>query len=208
MIDKLKEPFPTSQVKWRVGRSGKGGKGVWIKCLAYIDSRAVMDRLDSVVGAKNWQRKHEIASNGTILCSIGVRVGEEWVWKTDGAGDTNYEPEKGGLSDAFKRAAVSWGIGRYLYNLEEEFAEVSKDKKKGWKYHKEGKETVYWKPPELPDWAIPDNEKVAREIRNIYQQNQSLGSEIKGFLKNENVSKLEELPLEKIKELKLKLEGK
>ena len=27
------------------------------------------------------------------------------------------EAEKGRISDAFKRAAVHWGVGRYLYNL-------------------------------------------------------------------------------------------
>ena len=41
-----------------------------------------------------------------------------WVAKADGAGDTAHEAEKGGISDAFKRAAVQWGVGRYLYRLE------------------------------------------------------------------------------------------
>jgi hypothetical protein len=40
------------------------------------------------------------------------------VVKSNGAGDTDVEGPKGALSDAFKRAAVLWGIGRYLYSLE------------------------------------------------------------------------------------------
>ena len=37
--------------------------------------------------------------------------------ESDGAGDTNYEADKGALSDSFKRSAVMWGIGRHLYEL-------------------------------------------------------------------------------------------
>jgi hypothetical protein len=40
------------------------------------------------------------------------------VVKSNGAGDTDVEGPKGALSDAFKRAAVLWGIGRYLYSLD------------------------------------------------------------------------------------------
>jgi hypothetical protein len=42
----------------------------------------------------------------------------EWVWKANGAGNSDVEAEKGACSDAFKRAAVLWGIGRYLYDLD------------------------------------------------------------------------------------------
>jgi hypothetical protein len=41
-----------------------------------------------------------------------------WVRKSDGAGETQVEGEKGAISDALKRAAVKWGIGRYLYDLD------------------------------------------------------------------------------------------
>jgi len=51
------------------------------------------------------------------VCEIGILCGDTWVWKADGAGDSDVEAEKGALSDAFKRAAVRWGVGRYLYNL-------------------------------------------------------------------------------------------
>ena len=36
--------------------------------------------------------------------------------KSDGAGDTDIEGEKGAISDALKRSAVLLGIGAYLYN--------------------------------------------------------------------------------------------
>lgn len=75
-----------------------------------------MQRLDDVCGPAGWQCRYPHA-NGKTVCEIGIKVDGEWLWKADGAGDTDYEAEKGAMSDAFKRAAVRWGIGRYLYDL-------------------------------------------------------------------------------------------
>lgn len=107
-------PFPVTQVSWRVGSTtADKSKGM---ALAYIDARDVQDRLDDVCGAAGWQCRYSHAGAKTV-CDIGIRVGDEWVWKANGAGDTDHEAEKGALSDAFKRAAVMWGVGRYLYSL-------------------------------------------------------------------------------------------
>lgn len=43
-----------------------------------------------------------------------------WVWKWDVGKETSIEKEKGAASDSFKRAAVKWGIGRFLYAIEPE----------------------------------------------------------------------------------------
>lgn len=113
-FDKLKAPFPADWIEWRVGSTNRDKtKGM---ALAYIDARSVMDRLDDVCGAAGWQCKYSHA-NGKTVCDIGILCETTWVWKADGAGDTDFEAEKGALSDAFKRAAVRWGIGRYLYDL-------------------------------------------------------------------------------------------
>lgn len=115
MIDlkKLAEPFPPEKVEYRIGATTRDKKKGM--ALAYIDARDVMDRLDEVCGPENWQRRYSHAHNKTI-CEIGIRV-DDWVWKADGAGDTDVEAEKGAISTAFKRAAVNWGIGRYLYDM-------------------------------------------------------------------------------------------
>jgi hypothetical protein len=117
MIDlsALSAPFPPDKISWRVGSTNKDKtKGM---ALAYIDARDVMDRLDEVCGPAGWQCSYPHA-NGKTVCSIGIKIGDEWVWKANGAGDTDIEAEKGALSDAFKRAAVCWGIGRYLYDMD------------------------------------------------------------------------------------------
>ena len=111
----LKKPFPPDCISWRVGSTTKDkSKGM---ALAYIDARDVMQRLDDVCGPENWQCDYPHAAQKTV-CRIGIRVRDEWVWKANGAGDSDIEAEKGALSDAFKRAAVLWGIGQYLYDLE------------------------------------------------------------------------------------------
>ncbi len=58
-------------------------------------------------------------NNASQICTISIYDDslKEWISKSDGAELSNYSPIKGGLSDAFKRAAVKWGIGRYLYEI-------------------------------------------------------------------------------------------
>lgn len=132
LFDKLAAPFEPEAISWRVGNSNKKkiqretgnnqAKATKGMALAYLDARDVMDRFDTVCGPAGWQCRYSHA-NGKTVCDIGVRVqreGEsqaEWVWKADGAGDSDIEAEKGALSDAFKRAAVRWGVGRYLYGV-------------------------------------------------------------------------------------------
>lgn len=111
----LSLPFPASAISWRVGATNADKtKGL---ALAYIDARDVMNRLDEVCGPENWQDEYTETPKGRILCRIGIRCGEHWVWKGDGAGDSDVEAQKGAISDALKRAAVKWGIGRYLYDM-------------------------------------------------------------------------------------------
>jgi hypothetical protein len=121
MFERLASPFDPSEVDWRVGSMTKDKtKGM---ALAYVDARTVMDRLDTVCGPAGWQNRYVMEGTKTV-CEIGIKCDGEWVWKADGAGDSDIEAEKGALSDAFKRAAVRWGIGRYLYNMESPWVEL------------------------------------------------------------------------------------
>lgn len=122
MIDmkQLTKPFQPHEIDWRVGSTTKDKtKGM---ALAYMDARAVMDRLDAVCSPQGWQDRYPHVG-GKTCCDIGIWFPPHndypggWVWKSDGAGDTDYEGDKGAFSDAFKRAAFRWGIGRYLYSI-------------------------------------------------------------------------------------------
>ncbi len=117
----LKKPFDPKRISWRVGSTtADKRRGM---ALAYCDSRDVQDRLDEVCGPEGWQCRYALLGKTTI-CEIGIKIGDEWVWKADGAGDTDFEAEKGALSDAFKRSAVKWGIGRYLYDVDAPWVEI------------------------------------------------------------------------------------
>jgi hypothetical protein len=75
-----------------------------------------------------------------------------WVTKIDGAEPTQIESIKGAYSDSFKRAAVKWGIGRYLYRLPLVWVPIQS---KGQIYVSSKGTTGYATPPELPQWALP-----------------------------------------------------
>lgn len=121
LFEQLSAPFPPASIHWRVGSTNQAKTSGL--ALAYLDARDVMERLDSVVGPANWQNRYPHA-NGKTVCEIGIKIDGEWIWKADGSGDTDVEAEKGALSDAFKRAAVRWGIGQYLYGLGNVWVEI------------------------------------------------------------------------------------
>lgn len=133
-LEELKKPFPVSAIKWRIGQKNKDKTRAMMLC--YIDARDVMDRLDEVCGA-NWSDAYEEV-NGRTVCQITI----DGMTRADGAGDTDFEGEKGGLSDAFKRAAVKWGIGRYLYNARDYNTWVSCDKIADWEVYSKNKEQL------------------------------------------------------------------
>ncbi|MFT9495762.1 MULTISPECIES: Rad52/Rad22 family DNA repair protein [Bacillota] len=160
VISKLQAPFPSKDIEWRVSHSGiKNGKK-WAMVLAYVTNRAIQNRLDEVFGPAGWKNSYKDFKDG-ILCTISCFIDGEWVEKSDGAEQTEIESLKGGLSGAMKRAAVQWGIGRYLYKLESMFVEVFDDKRDGAIRINDKKNNVYgyWLPPKLPIWALPENEK-------------------------------------------------
>jgi len=128
IFERLAEPFPADCVEWRANHVDKSGRRAL--ALAYVDARSVMIRLDEVLGPQNWSEtyRHE---GGRMMCRLSLRIDGEWVAKEDGSGDSNFEGEKGGISGAFKRAAVKWGIGRYLYDVDAIWADCEAYQAKG-----------------------------------------------------------------------------
>lgn len=115
LYKKLCAPFAAQDLEWRVGSTTKDKtRGMM---LPYVTNRAIMNRLDEIFGFDGWSATFREHHNG-VICKLTVKVGDVWVAKEDGASNTNIEPEKGGISDAMKRAAVQFGIGRYLYDAE------------------------------------------------------------------------------------------
>lgn len=115
ILNKLSAPFPSP--KWKV----QSKKGKFVTCVAYIDARLVAERLDEATQGM-WRDEYTEVS-GLLMCTISIWNGEQWISRSD----TGVEPpdngqgvgvlHKGHTSDAFKRAAVKFGVGRSLYEL-------------------------------------------------------------------------------------------
>ena len=125
-IKKLCEPFPFEEVEAKIQvHSKKKPLGM---AVFYIDSRAIQKRLDEAVGPFNWSNQFINWQENSQICGISIFNEErkEWVTKHDGAENSDIEAIKGGLTYAFKRAAVLWGIGRYLYQIGGVWVETEK----------------------------------------------------------------------------------
>jgi hypothetical protein len=126
--NKLLAPFEDGDIEWRLqwvnDAKTEGG------AVPYVTNRAIQYRLDEAVGCGGWKNEyipwHSDGKKASQLCGVAIYDAErkEWITKYDGAEDSDKEPVKGGLSDSMKRAAVQWGIGRYLYGMDTVYVKV------------------------------------------------------------------------------------
>ena len=148
ILDQLKAPFPTKAVKWKP----QGIEGGSARALAYVNVRTVMDRLDETVGGA-WE--FHWAPDGKdvigVLTVCGVTREDAGLPGQGEAGDTR----KAAVSDALKRAAVMFGIGRYLYRIES----------RRWPGEMQGKRFVFTPDPQVPAWATPEGYAAAMAKR-------------------------------------------
>ena len=159
-LSKLKEPFRAEDIEWRIQQSGETNGRIWAKVLAYVTARAIENRLDEVCGPENWKNEfRKEGENGEYLCGISIKIDGEWITKWDGCSsagtNSNIDGFKTALSGSIKRAAATgWGIGRYLYSLEEGWAVICDDGMYSAKL-KDSNKWFKWNPPQLPAWALP-----------------------------------------------------
>jgi hypothetical protein len=145
LLQRLTAPFPIDEVCFKP-QTVQGNRAL---AVAYLDARAVMDRLDEVLGASGWQDDYS-ALDGGVKCTLTLRINGDWIGKSD-VGSRSDQPDEGdqrkaAFSDALKRAAVKWGIGRYLYRLPKQWVGYDPNKR------------VFTETPRLPAWALPNAE--------------------------------------------------
>ena len=75
VVEALAAPFGENEVKFRP-QVVRGNRAL---ALAYVDVRAIMDRLDSVVGVENWQDNYELLPDNSVMCRL-----REFGWATGG----------------------------------------------------------------------------------------------------------------------------
>lgn len=143
LMKALSDPFDPSEVKFKPARVS-GNRAM---ALIYVDARVVQDRLDEVLGVAGWQDDYEVLADNSVVCRLRLRLADEWVTKVD-VGGPSEQPDggdrmKAAFSDALKRAAVKFGVGRYLYRLPAQWCDYDPQKK------------MLLKVPVLPDWARP-----------------------------------------------------
>ena len=149
-------PFPAEQVQWKPQKTWNPDdwddkdkrNHTQALAVAYLDARTVADRLDTILTPGGWQLEHR-QEGRQLLTGLGVYDPflKTWLWKWDGGyikgDDRNGEVTKGTLSDGLKRAAVLWGVGRYLYALPRMKVPYDPRRRK------------LAQVPTLPEWAIP-----------------------------------------------------
>jgi len=142
-LDVLTQPIQPDEMEWRVQQQTKTGKLIIVP---YITNRCVMERFDRQFGWNGWQNDLVEIQDG-FLCRITALLPDGTsITKTDGANRTDIEPIKGGISDAMKRCAVQFGLGRELYTYPKVFVETPD------KY--------------IPDWAYPQLDALVRKIND------------------------------------------
>lgn len=112
---KIQRPLKANELEVKVKQVTKNG----CLLLLYKTARVDMQVLDETFGYDKWCCDYKII-NDVLYCGIGVFLNNQWVWKWDcgieSRGDGEGNEKKGQASDAFKRAAVKWGVGRELYS--------------------------------------------------------------------------------------------
>jgi hypothetical protein len=146
----LAAPFDPAEVKFKPGVVS-GNRAL---ALAYVDARVIQDRLDEVLGIMGWQDSYKVLPDGSVMCRLRIRVGDQWITKVDVGGQSE-QPDggdrtKAAFSEALKRAAVKFGVGRYLYRLGAQWADYDPHKRQ------------FVRPPQLPASALPP--RPAKEL--------------------------------------------
>src|SRR5262245_5175550 len=139
----LAAPFELTEVKFKP-QTVSGNRAL---AVPFVDARVIQDRLDDVLGTRNWQDSYECLPDGAVVCRLRIRMGEEWITKEDVGGQSEQPDEgdrrKAAFSDALKRAAVKYGIGRYLYRLKPQWVDYDPQKRQ------------FTRQPSLPASALP-----------------------------------------------------
>lgn len=151
LTEALAAPFDPKEVRYKPAVVS-GNRAL---ALAYVDARVIQDRLDEVLGPAGWQDDYECLPDGSVVCRLKLQLGDQWITKVD-VGGPSEQPDggdrmKAAFSDALKRAAVKFGVGRYLYRLPSQWVDYDPQRRQ------------FVQAPTLPRWALPARQSEATE---------------------------------------------
>ena len=158
VIERLKEPFHPEVVHWVVTATSGGKDGRRRGLLAaYADPRAYIDRLNELFTPSGWTQEYSTqiipscprkvrdkqvtSAKLLLICrltifGLGVHSGTGEGWADDDNALTSADAQ------AFKRAGVPFGLGRYFYDLPQVWVDLDEHDRPRWL-------------PDLPAWALP-----------------------------------------------------
>jgi hypothetical protein len=161
ILEKLREPFDPDCIFWKPQAVNKAKDRA--VAAAYADPRAYQDRLNEVVGPNSWGTTYQVivippqpgpdpkdwknrwTYKGKVFVVATVSIDGLGFHSDTGESDVIDENSITSASaQAFKRAVVQFGVGRYLYDLP----------KNQWVAYDDTTKRIT-EPPELPEWAIP-----------------------------------------------------
>lgn len=125
IMESLQAEFPFEQLGWKITHTFESQGRFFAYVAPFVDARAIQDRFDEVFGIDKWQVSYEKWGEKATKCTISVFLNERWISKEDGSEESDYNAVKGGFSNSLKRAAVLWGVGRYLYNIKPHKVELT-----------------------------------------------------------------------------------
>ena len=134
--DKLKDYFPVKSHEFLQGAT-------------YLSEEAITNRLDDIDPSWTWELVSEytrdnqcIAVGRMTVCGVsrdGVGMQPLQITKKDGTIIDGTEPEKSAITDALKRAARLFGIGRYILEMGRAVTDYSSLEQ--WLYQRQNKVT-------------------------------------------------------------------
>ena len=206
LVSELEVPFDESAIEWRVTNTAKGEQRGQV--VPYADPRAYTDRLNSLVTPAGWTRKYTVHTSANferakdkkivakvlVTCELTIfglgshsATGEEWADSETAC--TSAE------SQAFKRSAACFGLGRYLYYFRGAWVDLDERKRpktmprlfswatpKGWRAGQRPSKADSAGPEPIVDDG--NAEKVSVLIREIEEMADAIGKRLyRGVLK-------------------------
>lgn len=172
-LTRLAARFPAADVEWKVIESSVRDNKPIVSVAPFLDARSIMERLDQIVGPGGWTTDVKAAPNSLdgVVYGLSLCLNGQWITKYDGAdippltGGRQADRTKSALTMGLRRAAMLWGVGRYLWALPKRMRPVIGPSYsaatpnfhdiKGKGQGSPSLMKIWWGPPALPLWALP-----------------------------------------------------
>ena len=111
LLEQLSQPFPASAIYWRAGSVSRDRQRA--QALPYAEPRVYEDRLNELLPG-DWSCTFKPWGDSRIICELTIAG---LTHSSTGEENEGFAPGTSAEAQAFKRACVKFGLGRYLYDI-------------------------------------------------------------------------------------------